>query len=204
MESNSSGLSLTPVSDKELIRQFRVLDQTLSIHTILRDRYKTCALAIDIVLLGCAVIFTATTFARDDLFSQVGLLPEKVRYILGVASIIAFFASLVAILVDWKGKAARHQDAAEKLGAAMALFRKFRSDDGTWPQDRRGEIHQAYWEAMNNIIEIPSALFVSLKAQHLRKVQLSKMLDRRPGCPIFVLRFLILWQALKGADTKSE
>ena len=41
----------------ELSRKFRVLNQTLSMHTFLRDRYANRALLIDVLLLASAVIF---------------------------------------------------------------------------------------------------------------------------------------------------
>ena len=104
MEIYSGGLIILPVSQRELTRQFRVLRQTLSMHTMLKDRYKKLAVTIDIILLACAVVFCATTFASDDVFSLIGLSPETVRFVLGVASILAFFASLVGFgLKDFYG-----------------------------------------------------------------------------------------------------
>jgi hypothetical protein len=196
MERDFGGINMSSVSGKELSRQFRVLDQTLSMHTILRDRYATRGLIIDIVLLACSVIFCATTFARDDVFTQFGFSPQNVRYVLGVASIAAFFASLTALRVDWKGKSARHRDATQKLTSVLALFRETRQEDGTWPQDRGAELHQAYWEAMNNVIEVPTSSFVGLKSRYLRNVEVSKMLDSMPGCPVFMLKLILFCRSI--------
>jgi hypothetical protein len=192
------------VSGKELDRQFRVLGQTLSMHTILRDRYGKRALFLDVVLLACAVIFCATTFARDDLFMQVGLSPEKVRYVLGAASVAAFFGSLVSLRIDWKGKSARHQDAVQRMNTVSALFRKFREDNGNWPHDREAELQQAYWETMNNVINIPDNLFNDLKARYLRKVQISKMMDSAPGCPVLVLRFILMLRSVRTVSRRHD
>ena len=194
---------MSSVSGKELNRQFRVLDQTLSMHTILRDRYATRGLIIDIVLLACSVIFCATTFARDDVFTQFGLSPQNVRYVLGVASIAAFFASLTALRVDWKGKSARHRDATQKLTSVLALFRETRQEDGTWPQDRGAELHQAYWEVMNNVIEVPTSSFVGLKSRYLRNVEVSKMLDSMPGCPVFMLKLILFCRSISKTLKKT-
>jgi len=187
---------MASVSGKELCRQFRVLKQMLSIHAILRDRYSWRALFIDIILLACSVIFCATTFARDDVFTYLGFSPRDVRYVLGIASIFAFFASLVALRSDWKGKSARHKDAGQKLGKVLSLFREYRKEDGSWPQDRMADLHRAYWEAMNNIVEVPDRLFVALKSRHLRKVELSKMSDLNPGCPVLVLRLVLFFRTI--------
>lgn len=158
---------------------------------------------LDIVFLACAVIFCATTFARDDVLAQVGLSPQKVHNILGVASIAAFFASLVALRVDWKGRSALHRDATQKLTDALALFRELRGVDGKWPPDRAVELNGAYWQAMNNVIKVPEGQFVYLKARHLQKVQLSKMLDTAAGCPVFVLRLVLLWRSMRRTLGKT-
>ena len=195
---------MSSVSQKEVERQFRVLDQTLSIHAILKSRYARCALTLEIILLACSVTFCATTFARDEVFTQIGLSAEIVRYILGVASIAAFFASLFALKVDWKGKSGFHSDAVKKLSLTLALFRKSRKEDGTWPQEKAEELNQAYWEAMNNVVEIPPNQFVSLKAKHLRKVEISKMSSSNPGCPVFLLRLVLFGRCIKGLFGKKQ
>ena len=188
---------MSPMSEKEIVRQFRVIDQTLSMHTILKRRYEILSLVLDVTLLACAVIFCATTFARDDLFTSIGLSPRRIHFVLGLASLAAFFASLFGLRADWKGKSAQHKDATQKLTRTLALFRELRADDGTWPRDRWKDLHQAYWEAMNNIVEVPSSKFASLKAKHLRKLQLSKMLDSAPGSPVIVLRLALLFKSVK-------
>lgn len=203
MENHSGGLAISPISQRELARQFRVLRQTLSIHTMLRDRFSKLALIVDIILLACAVVFCATTFARDNVFTFLRLSPENVRFVLGIASILAFFTSLVALRVGWKGKAALHREAAQRLTDVLDLFRELRKEDKTWPEDRRDDLHQAYWVAMKNIIDIPTKKFVGLKSRHLRKVQISKMLDELPGCPVFLLRLILLYKSIKKALRRS-
>lgn len=192
------------ISEKELNRQFRVLRQTLSMHTMLRDRYSKLALVIDIAFLACSVIFCATTFARDDIFAQIALSPKDVRYVLGVSSIVAFFASLVALRVDWKGKAARHRDAVQKLTNVLSLFRECQHEDGSWPRDRSAVLHRTYWEAMNNTIEVPDRPFVGLKVRYLRKVELSKMSDGAHGCPLLILRIILLIRSILKAFGKKD
>ncbi len=78
MEIHFGGLTVSAISEKELIRQFRVLRQTLSMHAMLRDRYFKLALSIDLVLLACGVIFCATTFALDGNFVTGGV-GENIR-----------------------------------------------------------------------------------------------------------------------------
>jgi len=132
-------MSVAAPSIREIERQYRVLRQTLSMHTMLRDRYASLALFIDIVLLGCSVVFCATTFSADELLARLGLPPETVRDVLRIASVVAFLAALVSLRVDWKAKSSRHGDAAERLTKLLGLFRNRRNDDGAWPEDVRAE-----------------------------------------------------------------
>ena len=98
----------------------------------------------------------------------------------------------------------RHKDAVQKLSGVLALFRKSRKEDGTWLQEQADELNRAYWEAVNNVVEIPPNQFVRLKAKHLKKVEISKMSSAIPGCPIFLLRFILFCRCINKALEKSK
>jgi hypothetical protein len=183
----------------EVGRKFRVLVQTLSMHTALRDRYARRALFVDILLLACAVIFCTATFADATTLAQLGLAPKRINYLLRVSSVLAFMLSILSLRIDWKGKSSSHRDAADKMSRALEAFRNAQQSDGTWPTEGIAELDAAYWEAMHNSVPIPEGVFVKLKARHLRKVQLSRMLDSNPGCPAWVLRLVLLWVSLRRA-----
>jgi hypothetical protein len=187
----------------ELDRQFRVLDQMLSMHADLRDQLSRKALTTDVLLLGCSVIFCATTFASDSLLLRFGLSAQRTQFVLGIASIAAFFASLVSLRVDWKGRSVAHQHAVQKLKSALALFRNLRRGDGTWPEGHKAELHKSYWDTVNDIVPIPETLFVKLKARHLRKVAVSKMLDLHPGASAILLQWIVFFRSLKDMATKK-
>ena len=196
-------MSTTVPSGYETKREHRVLSQMLSMHALLRDRYSRLALSVDVILLMCSVLFCATRFARDDLFEQLGVTAQVARLVLGLVSVLAFFASLVALRVDWKGRAARHTDAVRKLTAAMALFGQHRYEDGTWPETCRLDLHRAYWDAMNSGVPIPDRQFLGLKARHLRKLEVSKLMDSVPGCPAAILHVVVMSRSLMKALRKS-
>lgn len=187
---------MTDVSNTEIKREARVCPQTLEMHHTLRDRYARRALIAELVMWGASIIFCATTFAADSLYSGVGLTPERARLLLGIASVLALIAASALILIDWKGAAARHADAARRWTEVSKLFRKHRDENKQWPGDVRGELHEAYWDAARNSIEIPNEKFNSLKAKYLLKVEISKRADRHPGAPR-----LVLWGAVRLAGT---
>lgn len=177
-------------------------------HATLRDRYARRALVVDLLLLASSVVFCASAFASDEALSHFGPTPSQVRYIIRVFSLLAFTLSLLSLRIDWKGRSAQHRDAAQKLSAALAAFTKHRNVEGSWPPESAAELERIYWEAMHNSVPIPEADFVNLKANHLWKVELSKMLDANPGCPIFVLKLSLmsksLWRFLVGTREHDD
>ncbi len=111
---------------------------------------------------------------------------------------------VLSLRVDWKGKAASHREASEKMSRAITVFRKYRGEDRTWAPQHSQELDATYWEAMRNSVAIPERLFVKLKARHLRKVELSKMLDSNPGCPVLLLRARLFWSSLKRVLGRNQ
>jgi hypothetical protein len=187
----------------ELSRKLRVLGQTLSMHTTLRDRYARRALILDLLLLTSSVVFCASAFASDEALSHLGSTPSHVKYVIRVFSVIAFTLSVLSLRIDWKGKSTQHHDAAAKMARAIAIFRRHRQPSGIWEPHCETELDVAYWEAMHNSAPVPEATFVKLKARHLRKVELSRMLDSNPGCPVFVLQVMLWWSSLRRIENRA-
>ena len=185
--------------DHEIKRKYRVLGQTLGMHAQLRERFLLKARIADVVLLICAVVFCATTFAEGQLFEFLGLPTESSRVILGIASIGVFTASLISMLVDWKGCAARHAEAVKKWSGVLEKFREARSGEGSWAKADEQELSRLYWEAARNTTPIPELMFNGLKARYLMKVRMSTLISERPGCPRFFLWLLIRGTATAGA-----
>jgi len=168
----------------------------MAMHYALHDRHKLKALIAEGVLLTASVLFCATTFAGDEVYRLFGLDPRSSRILLGVASVLAFMAALLSMLIDWRGAAARHKDGAERWSGVVRLFRENQSDDETWPDDKIEQLSHAYWDAAKNSIAIPDRQFNSLKAQYLLKIEISKWAEKYPGAPR-----VFLWGIAKALGT---
>lgn len=186
------------VSSTELQRQYRVLKQTLSMHTMLRDRYASLSLGLDIVLLAGSLVLCGAAFVADDLLHGVGFTESVTKAVMGGASLLVFFAALLGLRVGWKGKAETHRHAVDRLSEVLSGFREARQGDGSWQDTCADDLSRSYWSAMSNVTWIPSKSFDALKARHLRKVEISKLMDRSPGCPFCLVRFMVLWKAIKS------
>jgi hypothetical protein len=166
-------------------------------HTMLRDRFTRLATAMDVVILTCSVIICAVTFARDDLFARFGLSASAMRDLVGAASAAVFILSVIALRVDWKSCSANHHEAVRKLTWLVAQYRSAKLGADAWLPARTEELQRLYWETMDNVVPIPSRRFAKLKARYLRGVEVSKMLDSHPGCPVWVLRTVLMYRSIR-------
>jgi hypothetical protein len=186
-------------SHDEIERQYRTIRLLLDAHGFLKDRHDRLARLFEISLLGCSVVFCATTFAQDGLYQWMGIPAEGGRYLLGVASIIAFGISVSLLAVDVRGRAALHGAAMDRWARAQIEFRRVQPDTGSeWPLPSRAHLHEVYWSADRESVKIPNSWFLALKSRHLRKVEVSKLKSRYPSCPRFVISL-----SLRARDTRG-
>jgi len=181
---------MTTPAPKETSREYRVAQQTLAMHADLRDQYARLGLGIEILLLAFTALSSTTTFAGDDFYKSMHVAPDTGRLLLGIASAIAFAGSLVLLLLDPRGKAATHADIAAKWSPVVLKFRRYKGQDDTWPADKATELADAYAETCDTCTPIPERKFNRLKSRYLRKIEVSRLKDKHPGCPILVLGLL--------------
>lgn len=183
------------MSIEEFQRQFRVLDQMLSAHSALRDRFSKRALWLTIGLLALAVVLNAFVFVSDDVLRFFGSDPEAIRIWLGIVSVAILTLSIAEFKVDWQGRARLHEDAVRRLGDLKASFRAVdpRAADGN-DHELVASLARDYSKVMDQLPPIPEKHFIPLKASHLRKVLLSRELDEHPGVPLIIRRIDICWR----------
>jgi len=173
-------------------RQFDTLDQMLSMHAALRDKFKRRALLLNLSLLLASVFLCAFVFADKSLFILFGLKPELVNFFIGTTSLLCFAFSLVEYRVDWQGQAALHADAVKKLSSLKADYRGVFSKYSGNNEEENQMLSKKYKSVMDSIVEIPEASFANLKAKHLRKILLSKRISECPATPVVLLKTQLL------------
>jgi hypothetical protein len=181
----------------ELSRQFRVAQQSLAMHTYLKERYARRALGAKCAGLIASVIFCATTFADDGIFKWLGVSSAAGQYLLGIASIAAFAGSLTLMVFDWDAKAGRHGDAADRLTMVVSLFRRHRSETGAWPANLGQELTDAYWDASRAVTPIPNRCHPRLKARYLLAIAVNRIVDRAPGCHPDLIRLILIARGVR-------
>jgi hypothetical protein len=176
----------------EIARQYRVAKQTLAMHADLRDRHAAVGTLTEVVLLVFSALVTATTFAGAEFYSGLRVPPDVCWLLQGALGVLAFTGSVVLLIVDPRGKSARHADAAAKWWPVVDQFRRCRLDDRSWrPEDLAG-LGEAYAAACAIVAPIPDSQFNQLKSRYLMKVAVSSLKDRYPGCPLIFLRLCLV------------
>ena len=166
---------------KEVERRYRVADQMVTMHSILRDIYGRRAVGLDSMIFLSSIIIAALAFVDPTLLEWVPWDTGSTRIAIGILAIVAFFASIMAWRVDWKGKADAHARAASAYTKAKFNLAAI---DGT-SDIRNLELALAQYEEIGrNAIPIPDSKFLNLKSEHLLKIEVSRFLDHFPGVPV--------------------
>ena len=172
-------------------------------HSTLRDRYSRRALILDLLILSGSVLLCATALVDPQYLRVTRLTADGFRLALSSLSILIFILSLISLRADWKGVAGRHQQACTSLYGLKARCREITTTDD--PSELR-DFRRVYNMVMNELVPIPDRLFPRLKAYHVRKVALSKLVDSHPGAPLLALRLLLFTRTSLGVlqNTSDE
>lgn len=188
------------LSKDEYRRKFRVLDQMLTAHSTLRDRYRQRSTGLTLLVMALSVAATAIAFISGEKNVDIGIFSWHLQAVAGLLTVAIFLLALLDLIVDWHRDSWAHDDAARRLGELKLRFRGATITDDT--VDTGGvDLAGEYERTMNAITPIPDHSFLRLKAKHKRKIAVSQMLDTQPGAPIWLLRLRLM---LKDARRKLE
>jgi hypothetical protein len=169
-------------------RDFRVLDQSITAFSILRDRYRRRSTALTVAMVAAGVALVLLTFGAEEVLMTLGLDGAGGRVWIGIFGSLVFVASLVELRVDWQGRASLYAWAADRFADLKLDYGSYM--DGPEPSEvREAELRGQYQSAVSAAPRIPERDFLKLKQAHLQKVALSKMVSRSPGTPMAVLRW---------------
>lgn len=174
-----SGMSAEDAARAEIDRQRRLLDQITSMQSTLRDWDRAFGTFLVCVVLIASLIGVAFAFAGgSQTVSILGLHAHRVTW-LGWLATVTFAVTLLELVLDPRGAARRR---AQAVRALATLKGEYRTDvPHGQAQEAAGRLSQQYEAVMTSIPEVPNLLFNRLKATHLRKVEISKILSDQPG-----------------------
>ena len=167
------------------------VDQGITAHSHLRDKFSRRAAALSTVIIVAAAIVTVLATSSDTIKELLFLSPSRADQIVGLAGLVALLLSILELKVGWREKSSRHAEAANSLSRLKLLIVRELGNDRALTKARYTELHQAYEDVNDLITKIPESKFLELKAIHKRKVEMSKFLDTHPGSSIILLRIKI-------------
>lgn len=187
-------------------REYRVLNQSLSMHATLAQEYLRRERLLNISLLLLSAVLCAFTFAEDSVLRLLGTSPAHVKLMLGVLSALVFGLSIVELKVNWLGIAEAHADAARRLGALKMKYRRVHASMEVDKMHDWSALSREYAETLQGLRPIDERQFVRLKAHHAMKLAFSQMVDRHPGVPLILLRLAFrssaCWRLFFGKNNK--
>ena len=173
----------------------------ITMHSILKDRYRRRSIILDSMVFSTSVLIAALAFGDRSIVDWLPFTTESVRPVIGIVAVCAFLGSLTSWLVDWKGKADAHDRAAS---AYTRVKFHLNPGDATRGDQELEQDLLLYEEVARNAVSVPDSMFLRLKAEHLMKVRLSRILDRSPGASLFWLKILLRLRHTRRAAGNSE
>ena len=182
------------LTETERARQYRLVDQMLSMHSLLRDQYARLAFRLNTLQIGISLFLAVLAFVSDRVLITLGLDPGLARLVLGLSAVLILLLAIVEFRADWRGTSARHGDAVRQFASLKAKYRNEVEGDCallTEDYNRLGE----------SVIPIPESRFVHLKAAHKLKRLLSESISRNPGVPRWILATRLRVRAIRAMFT---
>ena len=186
-----------PTTEEEIGRQYRVIDQMLSMHSILRDRMERRAFWLNTVLVASSLCLTVFVFVGDGLLEEIYLDPKSTRFALGLVAVVILISSITEFRIDWRAVAGRHADAALRLAELKAVYRRSRTDTVNNNPQKHRRLTSEYDKVMSILPPIPDRWFNKLKAEHHFKRLLSVRISQNPTMPMWLLRLQLRGEGLR-------
>jgi len=150
------------------------------------------------------VILCTAAFLPDDALAFLGVSAKATKVIIGFSSSLILFLSIANLCVDWGSLSGRYGEAADRLAKAKGRFREVLNKEAPIAPEEAAKLSAEYNQALDGLPRIPDRQFAKLKAYHHRKVRLSQMIEKFVGCPVWVLRWRLLREGLRGEQDKAK
>jgi len=173
----------------EIDRQRRLVDQGLTMQARLRDRDRVVGTLLICAVLVTSLIGVAFAFAGSNpSLTVLGVSATRATWLGWLAfgtAVMTFFE----LVVDRRGAAQARADAVRVLGALKSEYRVPPHPGVEVAEAAR--LSERYEQAMETVPSVPDRSFNRLKAWHLRKVEISRLLSAHPGMSYWQARWAL-------------
>ena len=184
-------------------RQYVLIDQFLSMHSSLRDKYERRALWLNTTQVGLSLFLCVFAFVGDNVLQTIGCDPPIARFVLGFSAVGVLLLSITEFRVDWKAVGSKHVEAVAYLAGLKAKYRKAFEESTGSDSKKNSRLTTEYNKTMEILPPIPERHFPQLKAAHQFKRILSQRLSLNPKAPVWILQAQIRWEGIRVALKKE-
>jgi hypothetical protein len=185
-------------------RQYRVVDQMLTMHSLLRDRMERRAFWLNTALIGSSLFLCVFSFVGDDVLGALKFDPSMTRFDLGLVAVVVLLISITEFRVDWRTVSGKHAEAVARLAALKAKYRKSFSETGGNDPNKNKRLTSEYEKVMNGLPAIPDRWFGKLKAEHRFKRLVSERINHSPRSPIWWVSFLLRMEGKESRNAEPK
>lgn len=163
----------------EFDRQRGLVDQGLTMQARLRDRDRVVGTLLICAVLVASLVGVAFAFAGSNpSLTVLGVSATRATW-LGWLAFGTAAMTFIELVLDRRGAAQSRADAVRVLGALKSEYRVPPHPGAEVAEAAR--LSERYEQAMETVPSVPDRSFNRLKAWHLRKVEISKLLSAHPG-----------------------
>lgn len=162
----------------------RVADQLCTAHAALRDRYSSRALILDIIILLLSAWLTSVAFVDPRLNQWLVPLKLDPTLWIGLLGAVTFSLTLIQLKTDWKGRSEAHK---RSFGMYAEVKREagYMLASSAEISPREFQRLAARYDMASDVgTGVPESKFLHLKQRHKLKVEISRLLDTKPGANI--------------------
>ena len=186
-------------TEQENERQYKLVDQLLSMHSSMRDKYERRAFCLNTAQISITLFLCVFAFVGDDVLRSLGYHPPMARFVLGFSAVIALMLSITEFRVDWKSMGSRHVNAVGYLSSLKAKYREALNESAGSDSKDSSRLTTEYQKTMALLPPIPERHFIQLKADHQFKRILSQTLSLNPKAPGWFLRIQLRLEGMRAA-----
>lgn len=163
-------------------------------HATLRDRYAKCSQLLNLLTLLISLWLVGMVFVDPTIASFLTPGQMNPKVFLGLLALATFGLSLIDLKVDWKGMAASHRQAAAAYAAFKADTAAVLPDPDALTEDQFSDLARDYAKIGQFVVPIPEKRFNALKRKHLLKIEVSRILSKKPSSSIFCVLVKLWWR----------
>jgi hypothetical protein len=172
----------------ELERIRRVSDMLTTGHANLRDRYAHRATILDVAIMVLSTWLTAVVFIEPRISVKLTPFGMDPQLWVGFLGIFTFLLSIVQLRVDWKGRSDAHKRSFDLYSEVKRECGYLLASQHVLTAENCQRVLSRYDLATEVGIPLPEDEFLSQKQKHLKKIEISRHLDKQPSASLLLLR----------------